>query len=68
MKVSIEIIPDSIELVKMDDATYFSEQYKDYISNSKLSLINEDEGGSEEKFFSGFKSSFSDSFELGTTR
>lgn len=66
MKVEIEIIPNSIELVKMSDEIYFSEQYKDYISNSKLSLINEEEGGSEEKFFSGFKSSFSDSFELGS--
>lgn len=66
MEVSIEIVPNSIELVKMDDVTYFSEPYKDYISNSKLGLINEEEGGSEEKFLSGFKSSFSDSFELGS--
>ena len=50
----------------MSDEEYFSEPYKDYISNSKLGLINEEEGGSEEKFFSGFKSSFSESFELGS--
>lgn len=61
----IEIIPDSIIFTKMDDAIYFSEQYKEYISNSKLSLINPDEGGSIEKFEEGFKSEYSSSFELG---
>jgi hypothetical protein len=62
----IEIKPESIQLLKMDDAEYFSAKYKDYISNSKLSLINQDEGGSKEKFMTGFTSSYSDSFELGS--
>jgi hypothetical protein len=62
----IEIIPESIKLIKMDDAEYFSEKYKDYISNSKLSLINPDEGGSKEKYMTGFASSYSESFELGS--
>lgn len=64
--VKIEIIPDSLELLKMTDEEYFSSTYKDYLSNSKLSLLNPDEGGSMEKFNSGFKSDYSDSFELGS--
>lgn len=62
----IEIIPESIQLLKMSDEEYFSEKYKDYISNSKLSLINPDEGGSIEKYLSGFQSDYSESFELGS--
>ena len=34
----------------MDDKTYFSKEYSDYISNSKLGLIDPDRGGSLEKF------------------
>lgn len=64
--VKIEIIPESIELLKMSDEEYFSEKYKDYISNSKLGLLNPEEGGSIEKFKTGFKSGYSDSFELGS--
>ena len=64
--IQIEIIPESIKLLKIDDNTYFSSEYKEYISNSKLSLINPDEEGSIEKYKSGFKSSFSDSFEAGS--
>lgn len=64
--VEIEIIPDSIELIKISDEEYFSPKYKDYISNSRLGYINEEEDGSEEKFVAGFKSGYSDSFELGS--
>jgi hypothetical protein len=49
----VEIIPESIRLLKIDDATYFGPEYKDYISNSKLKLINPDEGGSREKYEQG---------------
>lgn len=62
----VSIIPESIKLLKMSDEEYFSLKYKDYISNSKLSLINPDEGGSLELFLSDQKQSYSDSFELGT--
>lgn len=63
---TIEIVEGSILLLKMDDAEYFSEKYSDYVSNSKLGLLNPDEGGSPEKFLSGFKSAYSESFELGS--
>lgn len=62
----ITIVPGTIKLLKMTDAEYFSKQYKDYISNSKLSLINPDEDGSFEKYQVGFKQEYSDSFELGS--
>lgn len=65
MKVYLEVIPESIQLIKMDDKTYFSEEYSDYISNSKLGLIDPDAGGSPEKFKEGFKGGYSESFELG---
>lgn len=65
MKVYLEVIPESVKVIKMDDATYFSEQYRDYISNSKLGLIDPSEGGSPEKFKEGFKGGYNESFELG---
>lgn len=64
--VEIEVIQDTIELIKMSDERYFSAEFKDYISNSRLGFINEEEGGSKEKFLTGFKSEYSDSFELGS--
>ena len=64
--VEIEIIPESIQLIKMSDEEYFSPKYADYISNSRLKLINPEEGGSEETYVNGLKSKYSDSFELGS--
>lgn len=64
--VEIEIIPESIVLLKMSDEEYFSEKYRNFISNSRLGYINSEEGGSQEKFLGGFKSTYSDSFELGS--
>ena len=44
----IKLIPvfDSIRRCDMDDDTYFSEKYREYISNSRLKHINPAEGGS----------------------
>lgn len=64
--MTIELIPESIRLLKMTDEVYFSEKYRDYISNSKLSLINPDEGGSVEKFKEGFNNEYVPAFEIGT--
>lgn len=66
MTETITIIPESIRLIKMTDAEYFSEKYRDYVSNSRLNLINPDQNGSPEIYTNGMKSKFSDSFELGT--
>lgn len=47
-----KIIPlfDSIQRIDMDDETYFSSKYKDYISNSRLKYINPKEDGSPEMY------------------
>ena len=66
MKNYLEIIPESVQLIKMTDEEYFSDKYKDHISNSKLSLIDPSAGGSPEKFKEGFTGGFSESFELGS--
>ena len=63
---SIEIIPDSVRIERMSDERYFSEEFKDYISNSKLSLLNPEEDGSIEKLNTGFKQDYSSSYELGS--
>ena len=62
----IEIIPESIKLIKMTDTQYFSSEFGDYVSNSRLGLVNPEEGGSIENYIEGFKGSTSTSFELGS--
>lgn len=62
----IEIIPESIQLIKMTDDEYFSSNYSGYISNSKLSLIDPLEDGSIEKYKEGFTGASSPAFELGS--
>ena len=51
----IQIIPllDTLRLQKIDDVEYFSEKYKSYISNSRLSLINPDQDNDPKAFFVG---------------
>ena len=63
-----EIIPDydSVESKEIDDETYFSSEYRNYISNSKLKLINPDEGGSFETYLKGLQSASSTSLSVGT--
>ena len=62
----IEIIPESIRLVKLTDEQYFSKDYGEFVSNSKLGLINPDEGGSLEKYNAGYSGDYNESFELGS--
>jgi len=61
----IELIPvlESVERIKMEDPEYFA---LEAISNSKLALINPDQGGSPQKFFREQKSSESNALELGS--
>lgn len=49
----------------MSDEEYFSSKYSHYLSNSRIGLLNPDEGGSFEKFERGYDSKYSDSFALG---
>lgn len=58
---------DTIQLLKISDEEYFSPKYSNYISNSRLGLINPNQGGSPESFFKGFDGSgYNQSFELGS--
>lgn len=65
---SIKITPllDTLHLEKIDDEEYFSVKYSNYISNSRLSLIDPKKEGTPESFFNGFKSEFNSSFQLGS--
>lgn len=64
--IKLEPLLDTLRMEKIDDSIYFgSPVYKNRISNSRLGLLNPRQGGSPEKFFSGFKSSFNPSFALG---
>lgn len=47
-----KLIPllDSIKRVDMDDETYFSPKYKNYISNSRLKYISPKDGGSPDTY------------------
>lgn len=71
MKLSdIKIIPllDSVKLEQVSDSVYFGSEYKKYISNSSLSLINPAQGGSPELYKSGLSANtkYSDSLYFGS--
>lgn len=57
---------ETLKVGKVDDATYFSKQYSHYVSNSRLSNINPEQGGSPDKFFGHMPPLYSDSLILGT--
>jgi hypothetical protein len=66
---NIKIIrPNYVKLIQISDNQYFGDQYSDYISNSKLSLINPDEGGSPEKYNSGLSNNkkYSSAMDFGS--
>lgn len=54
-KIKVSPIKETLFLGKITDDEYFSEKYSDYISNSRLKLINPDQGGSPEQYFAGFE-------------
>lgn len=64
----IKITPllNTLRLQKIDDSTYFSKKYSDYISNSRLGLLNSKQGGSPEAFFKGTSGIYSDSIVIGS--
>ena len=65
--IKLEPLLDTLQIEKIDDSIYFTSPiYKNRISNSRLGLLNPSQGGSPEKFFSGFKLSFNPSFALGS--
>jgi hypothetical protein len=66
--IKLTPIIDSIQFIEMSDEEYFSSKWADYISNSRLSLINPDQGGSDNKFLEGLSNNniYSDSLSLGS--
>ena len=52
MLKDIKITPliETIKFLEISDEEYFSEAYSDYISNSRLKLINPEQGGSPEAY------------------
>ena len=54
-EIKLTPLLDTLQLVKISDAEYFSPKYGEYISNSRLGLLNPRQGGSPESFFTGFK-------------
>lgn len=54
-EIKLTPLLDTLQLVKISDAEYFSPKYGGYISNSRLGLLNPRQGGSSESFFAGFK-------------
>lgn len=64
--IKIEYIPNSVQYLEMSDERYFSKEFSNCISNSKLTLINPDQGGSVEKYLAGFTPNYSNSFFLGS--
>lgn len=63
--ILIKPILESFRWEDIPDEEYFSEKYSDCISNSRLSLINPDQGGSPEKYIAN-EHKVSDSFLLGS--
>lgn len=66
-EIKITPLLDTLRLEKISDSVYFSEPYKNYVSNSRLGLIYDFEIGLEtpERFFEGFKPKYSAAFDLG---
>lgn len=64
--IKISPILESVHRQKIDDEIYFSKTYSHYISNSRLKLINPDQGGSPSIYKKGFSGETTTSLSLGT--
>ena len=65
-KIKIKPLIETLKLEDISDEIYFSKKYSNYISNSRLGLINPSQDGSPEKFFNGVDDAFSDSLVFGS--
>lgn len=65
---TIKLTPlmDTLRLEDISDEVYFSDNYKNYVSNSRLKYINPLEGGSPELYFKGIPRIFTESLTFGT--
>ena len=65
-KCKIQFLIETCRMEDISDDEYFSEKYKHFVSNSKISLINPKQGGSPQKYRDGIKQSYNSSFEFGS--
>lgn len=65
---NIKLIPliETLRLENISDEVYFSTKFSNYISNSRLGLINPKQNGTPEKFFNGGFNAVSDSLVFGS--
>ena len=66
--VRLKPLTETIQVKDISDAVYFSSAYSDYISNSRLKLINPEENGTPSKFFEGLNNNkiYSDALIFGS--
>lgn len=64
--IKLKPLYDTIRLLDISDEEYFGNKYRNYISNSRLKLINPDQEGSPELYKKGLGSSISDSLYFGS--
>lgn len=64
--IKISPIHESVHREKISDERYFSDEFSDYISNSRLKLINPKDGGSPSKYKQGFTGEFTQSLAIGS--
>lgn len=61
-QISIKPLIDTLKLEKISDEEYFSDNYSNYISNSRLGLLKTK---GAQAFFDGLKNDYNPSFEFG---
>ena len=66
-KIKLTFLTDSVRREKMSDERYFSEEFSNYISNSRLKLINPDQEGSPELYEKGLQGESTTSLNIGSS-
>lgn len=67
-KIEVSPIMESLKILKIDDSEYFGDKFTQYISNSRLSLLNPAQENNPEAFFDGLSkhNKYSDSLIFGS--
>lgn len=64
--IRLKPLYETIRLLDISDEEYFSDKYREYISNSRLKLINPEQEGSPELYKKGLGASLSESLLFGS--
>lgn len=65
-KIKLTFLTDSVRREKMSDERYFSEEFSNYISNSRLKLINPEQDGCPELYEKGLQGEVTSSLSMGS--